>query len=222
MIKNSRSQGFAHAFLVIGLVIALLGALGFIFWQNFIHKEPVVTKESTKNTSPSVSTQTDTKKSTIGNVTFNTPKNWSQDDVSEGIKSNPALVGAMNFLPGEKLRTIYGDGKEFFHVRVAVYKNEKNYKPEDWFINDAGSNIGGEGVLSNNDTESKEKINSNDAYYRNTVNDSYEEVHYVISKGDTLVYIYARTYETSADLPGVGDFKKFEPAIAELAKSVRF
>ena len=44
MIKHSHSQGFAHAFLVIGLVIALLFALGFIFWQNFIHKEPTTTE----------------------------------------------------------------------------------------------------------------------------------------------------------------------------------
>jgi hypothetical protein len=48
MIKNSHSHGFAHAFLVIGLVVALFGALGFIFWQNFIHTEPVVTKTDTK------------------------------------------------------------------------------------------------------------------------------------------------------------------------------
>lgn len=48
MIRYSRSQGFAHAFLVIGLVVALLGALGFIFWQNFIHKESVTTGTETQ------------------------------------------------------------------------------------------------------------------------------------------------------------------------------
>lgn len=42
MIKNSQMQkGFAHALLIIGLVVALVGALGLIFWQNFIHKEPL-------------------------------------------------------------------------------------------------------------------------------------------------------------------------------------
>ncbi len=41
---KSQQIGFAHAFLIIGLIVALVGALGFIFWQNFIHKEPVVTK----------------------------------------------------------------------------------------------------------------------------------------------------------------------------------
>lgn len=43
----NKQSGFAHAVLIIGLVVALVGALGFIFWQNFIHKEPVVTKTET-------------------------------------------------------------------------------------------------------------------------------------------------------------------------------
>lgn len=37
-------KGFAHALLIIGLVIALVGALGFVFWQNFVYKETVATK----------------------------------------------------------------------------------------------------------------------------------------------------------------------------------
>lgn len=40
----TQQKGFAHAFLVIGLVVALAGTLGFICWQNFIHKEPIATK----------------------------------------------------------------------------------------------------------------------------------------------------------------------------------
>jgi len=40
MIKNSSSQkGSAHVIIVIILVLALLGALGFIFWQNFLNKD---------------------------------------------------------------------------------------------------------------------------------------------------------------------------------------
>lgn len=38
-------KGFAHAFLIIGLILALVGALGFLFWQNFIYKESVATNE---------------------------------------------------------------------------------------------------------------------------------------------------------------------------------
>ncbi len=37
-------KGFAHVLLITGLVLALVGALSFVFWQNFIYKEPVATK----------------------------------------------------------------------------------------------------------------------------------------------------------------------------------
>lgn len=42
-MKHSINQqkGSAHVVLVIVLVLALLTALGWIFWQNFIYKEPV-------------------------------------------------------------------------------------------------------------------------------------------------------------------------------------
>lgn len=31
--------GSSHVVLIVGLIVALIGALGFIFWQNFIHQE---------------------------------------------------------------------------------------------------------------------------------------------------------------------------------------
>lgn len=40
-MKKHSQQGSAHAVVVIVLVLALLTALGWIFYQNFIHKEPV-------------------------------------------------------------------------------------------------------------------------------------------------------------------------------------
>ncbi len=49
---KSQQSGFAHAFLIIGLVVALIGALGFVFWQNFIYEEPVVTKTEVVTESP--------------------------------------------------------------------------------------------------------------------------------------------------------------------------
>lgn len=40
MIKTSSKQkGNAHVIIIVVLVIALLGILGFVFWQNFINKE---------------------------------------------------------------------------------------------------------------------------------------------------------------------------------------
>jgi len=40
MIKNSQKQtGSAHVVIIIILILALLGTLGFIFWQNYINKD---------------------------------------------------------------------------------------------------------------------------------------------------------------------------------------
>src|SRR5687768_12703428 len=45
MVNKTLSQkGSAHIGIIIILVIALLGTLGFVFWQNFIHKEPGISK----------------------------------------------------------------------------------------------------------------------------------------------------------------------------------
>lgn len=39
----TQQKGSSHVIIIIGLVVALIGALGFVFWQNFIYKEPVAT-----------------------------------------------------------------------------------------------------------------------------------------------------------------------------------
>jgi hypothetical protein len=44
---KSKQQGSAHIIIVVILVLALLGALGFIFWQNFLNAKPEVTKVQT-------------------------------------------------------------------------------------------------------------------------------------------------------------------------------
>ena len=48
---KSQQSGFAHAVLIIGLVVALIGALGFIFWQNFVHEEQAKTDTMTATNS---------------------------------------------------------------------------------------------------------------------------------------------------------------------------
>lgn len=39
--RKTKQAGDAHALVIVGLVLALVTALGWIFWQNFIHKEPI-------------------------------------------------------------------------------------------------------------------------------------------------------------------------------------
>ncbi len=43
----NKQQGSAHVILVVLLVVSLLGALGFIFWQNFIRKDELVKQAET-------------------------------------------------------------------------------------------------------------------------------------------------------------------------------
>jgi len=38
-MKNTRQSGSAHIIIIIFLVLALVAALGWIFWQNFVSKD---------------------------------------------------------------------------------------------------------------------------------------------------------------------------------------
>jgi len=46
----NKQQGSAHVIVVVILVVALLGALGFIFWQNFLKKDEVAKQSETTKT----------------------------------------------------------------------------------------------------------------------------------------------------------------------------
>lgn len=219
-MDKQKQNGSAHVVIIVILVIALVGTLGFVFWQNSVNKKDSVdnaaqTDNSTEKSTPEIITKT----FTIDSVTFDTPKSWSKEGESP-IPSND-LIGSVKLLPGEKLRTIYGDGTEYFYVTVSTYRNSKNLTPQEWLTNDAGNPRGGLGIATNDDTESTSKINGYDAYSRNIVNSEYQDVNYVLSSDSKIVYIQARTYEPSSKLPGVGDFRKFEPAIKSLVESVR-
>lgn len=45
MRKNKYQTGSAHVIIIVILVIALIGALGFVFWNNFFKKEPAVSQK---------------------------------------------------------------------------------------------------------------------------------------------------------------------------------
>lgn len=90
----NKQQGSAHAAVVIVLVVALLGALGFIFWQNFIKKDAeVATKqESTKTTDePKVAEKkADTKLYDSDTFTFEYPaEGWRMAEPTDGSSGVP-------------------------------------------------------------------------------------------------------------------------------------
>lgn len=51
MVNKTLSQkGSAHVVIIVILVVALLGVLGFVFWQNFIDKKPVAKSDENSKT----------------------------------------------------------------------------------------------------------------------------------------------------------------------------
>ena len=83
---NKQQDGFAHAVLIIGLVVAILGALGFIFWQNFIYKAPetktVAVKSKDKTASESKDDTAKTDANAMGTYTLELTSGWNNSYTS--------------------------------------------------------------------------------------------------------------------------------------------
>jgi len=68
MHRSSRQQGSAHTVIIVVLVIALLAALGFVFWQNVIKKD---SSEQTSQTGQSVAKPDSQPVPTLLDASFN-------------------------------------------------------------------------------------------------------------------------------------------------------
>jgi hypothetical protein len=53
--KQKSQAGFAHLIIVIVLAVGLVGALGFIYWQNFINKDNATSQQKSKDSADKVS-----------------------------------------------------------------------------------------------------------------------------------------------------------------------
>ena len=104
-MKTSSQRGSAHVVVTICLVIALLFALGWIFWQNFVHKES--TKKDTdvivvdKNKADANKTDTDTSSKPV----YHDYRKNKQDTTGVSLKSASdvdKLTGA-----SDKLKTYF-------------------------------------------------------------------------------------------------------------------
>lgn len=60
MNKSNNQSGSAHAVVIIILIMAILGLLGFIFWQNFVQKKDATPTKSVTTSTPAM-TSTATK-----------------------------------------------------------------------------------------------------------------------------------------------------------------
>jgi hypothetical protein len=112
MVKQSQRQtGSAHIVIIVILVLVILGALGFVYWQNFIRKdsvvEPMKTPSSSQATTKSVTYKTYT--TDVYNVSFQYPDDWTLsdpvksddvDDVSRSITVTTSEGDKVGFVVG--------------------------------------------------------------------------------------------------------------------------
>jgi len=54
MIKHSKQSGSAHVVIIVILIVALLGTLGFVFWKNYMDKKPVAKNSESSKTDAKV------------------------------------------------------------------------------------------------------------------------------------------------------------------------
>jgi hypothetical protein len=227
-MKKLNQKGFSHLeALLIVVVLALIGGAGYYVLKNnkSKHSSQNTTTQQTQNKTP-------TQQLTLANnsVAFDMPATWEKSDV--GCAKDSVIYGGQEYLesvallPEEKLRTVYGDGTEFFHINVCVFKNKNNLSPMAWFEGDSNGGIG-EGASTTNDETSNETINGFPAFYRKTksinttLHEEIDEVSYSIALSDKIILIRARTYEDRANLPGIGNFRKFEAPIRDFVHSIK-
>jgi len=78
MIKNSlRQRGSAHVAIIVILVVAVIGLLGFVFWQNFTKDGQLNTVPVQDTSQQEIVSMTKEFKSQDHDITFSYPANWS-------------------------------------------------------------------------------------------------------------------------------------------------
>lgn len=223
-------QGFSVVIVLISVVIVL--AAGYFGWRVYDRRvnsdnggvynaveqgpsgenEPMVTDQSQSTNDNEIITLAS------GDISFSTPESWEPEGIGcfkDGIPwSGQVYLDSVSILPGEKLRTIYGNGTEYFEIYVCVFENTENLTAEDWYTGV------GFGVGTGGDERLASTLNGYD-YYFYKQNSPYEQVNYVLASNEKVVLVWARLLETDDSLPGVGDFRKFEQPISEMIESIR-
>lgn len=79
MVNKTSQKGSAHVIIVVILVVALLGALGFVFWQNFIQKDTETKPVTQSNTHKDVPKQVTYKTYQTDKhpISFKYPDSWT-------------------------------------------------------------------------------------------------------------------------------------------------
>ncbi len=165
--KNLSQKGSAHVVIVVILVVALLGVLGFVFWQNFINKSSSTDIDSTQN-QPKTS-NTNNKPETPkpfslldGEVKFKNDETWktttggyysqASGKCGQGVDSSSVCLDHLMLIPSSDTFT----NPDQFQVNISVFNNS-SLSPQEWLKRNADP--GGENAKT-----STAKINGLDSY----------------------------------------------------------
>lgn len=220
-------KGFSPAGVaVVVIAIGLISIVGWSVWkQRTTTNKTEASNSSVNQTNVEQQPSTKSFKLASDTVSLEVPQLWTREGTGcskvAPAFENQEYLDSTAIIPGEKLPTKYGNGDEFFTINVCVFGNKKKLSAYDWYEDASVGGIG-EGIPSGEDKSSKDPISSHGAYYHKRINTEYEEVNYVLSAEEKIVYIKARIYEpgTSPDGKAVGDFRKFESSIEQIVKSV--
>jgi|GEM_PF-6096766 len=191
MINKTLSQkGNAHIIIIVILVIALIGALGFVFWQNVMKKDSPHT-DSTQN-QPKTS-NTDNKKTELfslldGKVTFKNDKAWKtatggyyskeSGKCGQGADSNAVCLDHLMLIPSNETFT----NPDQFQVNIGVFDGT-DLSPQEWLMKNADQ--GGENAKT-----SISKINGFDSYrYEVNYGDNETRLSYAIKLDKNIVLV---------------------------------
>lgn len=145
MIKNSHKQtGSAHVVIIIILVVALLGTLGFVLWQNFINKDTDKKQESTTQTKPIEDKSIKAEKLTESyvmpeeNLSFNYPSTWKLTTLrdSSAGENRALLVSPGNFALQISVPTPSFGPNWPFGERIVSCPFDENYDPNTGYSGD--------------------------------------------------------------------------------------
>jgi len=201
MIKNSQKQtGSALVVAIIILVVALIGALGFIFWQNHINKttNTPVAPNTTNSTTPDPYKDWATYESPISKYKIKYPKDWLA--LKETVQDGPYI---RNFDPtSNQPQGGYPDG--YINLRVLVDENNANFKAmtgyttTDWFEALGKAQVQSGPITYLPEDVKGMKISGLPAKSAKAVFTETDEVIYVL-RGDRLYSINLYPYGISSD-----------------------
>ena len=196
MLKPQKQSGSALVIFIVILVIALLGVLGFIFWQNLNKKTE--TPAFSNNSSVDPYSGWNTYESLNNKYEIKYPKDWIA--LKETPQDGPYI---RNFDPTSKpSKGGYPDG--YINIRILREENDLNFKSRtgytttDWF-NALGKSQIKDGPITYSPQDVKDsKISGLPAKSTKAASTETDEVIYAL-RGDALYSITLYPYGISSD-----------------------